>query len=122
MYKLNKVNLFFKIISIVVFLTASSFVSAQTFFKTGKITRIITQDNKTGGCMIKLSNNIGNGCPANGFVSLDCNGDISADASKGKRAYATALLAYSMGKKVSVRVDNQKVLNSFCVADRLDIL
>jgi len=71
--------------------------------------------------MIQLSTNIANGCPDNGWVSLDCAGTFGSP-SDGKRAYVTALLAFQMGKQVSVMVNNEEKHNDYCGIRRLDIV
>ena len=102
-------------------LSLSSNASAAAFWKTGKITRTLTETGFYGGCMIKLSTSIANGCPNNGWVSLDCEGKFS-DPGEGNRAYASALVALALDKKVSVYVeDTKRVTNNYCVARRLDI-
>jgi hypothetical protein len=40
----------------------------------------------------------------------------------GERHFSSALMALSLGKTVSVYVDNAKKLSGYCVADRLDII
>ena len=108
-------------LAIVVLITCSSSALATSFWKTGTIVRVLTDKTLYGGCMIQLSSNIGNGCPDNGWVSLDCKG-IYSEPSDGKRAYVTALLAFQMGKQVSVFVNNEEKNNDYCVARRVDII
>ena len=110
-----------QMLAIVVLITFSSSALAASFWKTGTIIRVMTEKSQYGGCMIALSSHIGNGCPDNGWVSLDCKGNYS-EASDGKRAYVTALLAYQMGKQVSVLVNNEEKNSWYCVASRLDIV
>lgn len=98
----------------------SSNVFAASFWKTGTITRTMTDTSFYGGCMIHLSTSISNGCPSSGWVSLDCNA-TKTPLGTGQRAYASALVALSLGKKVSVKVDNGIKVNNHCVATRVDI-
>lgn len=87
-----------------------------------KIKRTLTRDVGThGGCMILLTKSIGNGCPNNGWVSLDCKGEYFPE-SVGSRNYATAIVAASMNKTVSVLVNNNKKHSGYCVAERLDVI
>ncbi len=95
-------------------------VHATEFFRTGSINRFLT-DELYGGCMIRISAAIGNGCPATGWVSLDCEATHSP-AGVGNRMYATALTAFSLGRQVTVLVDNTELHNGYCVARRLDML
>ena len=95
-----------------------SSVSAAKFCRSGTVTRVLVDSEKFGGCMVMLSTNIGNGCPANGWVSLDCTNTYYTD---GKNKYAMALTALSLNKSVSVLVDNTKKHDGYCVAQRIDI-
>lgn len=93
---------------------------AEQFFVQGKInTTLSTGSDEYGGCMIQLSNPIGNGCPDKGWVSLDCNDDYYDG---GERRYASALMAFSLDKPVYVQVDNQVKQGEFCVAKRIDVV
>ena len=107
-------------LAIVILVSCSLSAQADSFWKTGTIARVLTHNKYFGGCMILLTTNIANGCPDNGWVSLDCKGTYS-EASNGKRAYVTALLAYQMGKQVSVLVNNEEKHSDYCVAQRIDI-
>ncbi len=93
---------------------------ATEFFRTGSINRFLS-DELYGGCMIRISASIGNGCPVAGWVSLDCSATHSP-AGVGNRMYATALTAFSLGRQVTVLVDNTEIHNGYCVARRLDML
>lgn len=111
-----------KYLTMIFLLLLSAYASAAEFKQTGKITRILSHDTKYNGCMIHLDRKMGNGCPNNGWVSLDCNAQFLS-ASTGERNYATALLAASLDKQISVYVDTTKrVTNNYCVATRIDTL
>ena len=105
-----------------ILVSASLLLAAQAqaagFWRTGDITRTLS-DRVYGGCMIHLSTKIENGCPASGWVSLDCVGKYGKN---GNQMYASALTALTMGKQVSVYVHNHEKHNTYCVARRLDIL
>lgn len=96
----------------------TSTASATNFWKTGKITRILTDSEAFGGCMVHITDNIGNGCPNNGWVSLDCTNTFYTDSNK---KLAIALTAYSLDKKVSVFIDNTKKHSGYCLARRVDL-
>ena len=113
-------NKFFILVLSVFFLTLSSSAWSATFWKTGKIVRTLTEATYYGGCMIQLSANVGNGCPANGWVSLDCDAKFT-DPGQGQRAYASALVAFTLDKNVSIIIDNTKKNDDYCVVRRLDI-
>ena len=113
--KKKKIMLF-----ISVFLLISAVpVKAERFWATGTIKRTLSEGDNYGGCMILLSKNIGHGC-REAWVSLDCKG-VHFEPSVGSRNYASAIVAASTGKQVSVFVDSSKKFNNYCFAPRLDI-
>ncbi len=118
---MNKMKL--KIVATSILLLATALpVSADLFYRTGTIEKVLTSEPDIyGGCMVKLDINIENGCPASGWVSLDCANTYYSDAGS-KRKYATALTALAANKMVSVKVDNMKKHGGYCVALRVDIL
>lgn len=95
-----------------------SSVSAAKFNRTGTIDRILVDSERFGGCMVRLTTNIANACPNNGWVSLDCTNTYYTD---GKNKYAMALTANSLNKSVTVLVDNDKKHDGYCVAQRVDM-
>ena len=101
-------------------LLAAVQAEAAEFWRTGNITRVLT-DRFYGGCMINLSVFIENGCPIAGWVSLDCEDKYSPPGT-GNRMYAMALTAFSLNKRVSVLVNNTEKHNGYCVARRVDML
>ena len=94
----------------------SSHAIAETFWKTGKIKSTWSDNAAYSGCMIMLDVTIDNSCPANGFVSLDCMGQVYDNAENSKRLFADAMAAMHADKTVSVYVDNTKKVNGYCVA------
>lgn len=93
---------------------------ATEFWRTGTVERVLTDATLYGGCMVQLSSRIANGCPNNGWVSLDCtNTHFSESASKNK--YALVLTAFALNKKISIKVDNNLKHNTYCVAKRIDL-
>ncbi len=116
---MRKFRSFFYILTASALLVMVTPASAELFWRTGKVQRVLSETSSFGGCMVQLSTIIGNGCPANGWVSMDCDGQYS-DAANGKRAFATALVARSMDQFVSIRVDNTKKHDAYCVGKRLD--
>ena len=107
-----------KLILISLVMSFSATVNAAAFWKTGTISRTLT-DHYYGGCMIYLSTPIGNGCPNNGWVSLDCNDKYFQG---GERMYSSAIVAKTTKSRVSLYIHNDKKHNGYCVARRLDIL
>ena len=97
----------------------SATAQAEQFWVTGNVVRTLSDGVNFGGCMIYLSTAVNNGCPANGWVSLDCNGGYNR---AGERNYASALMAFSLNKPVTVLVDNSVKYNGYCIVRRLDVL
>ena len=103
-------------------LTSAVSVNAATIWAVGKISRTLSSPD-LGGCTIILAKpvTIGEGCPENSTaVSLDCEG-VFVDKSVAARNYASAVVAASLGKTVSLRINNEQKHNGYCVANRLDI-
>ena len=93
-----KFRLFLSAFFLGIFLANSVSVNAAGFWRTGDITRVLT-DRLNGGCMIHISVKMGYPCTETGWVSLDCEkkyGDF------GREMYASALMAFSLDKKVVV--------------------
>jgi len=93
---------------------------AEVFWKTGTVNRILIETGKYGGCMMQLPFNIGHDC-ASSWASFDCDGTYS-DAGQGDRMLNVALIAQTMEKSVSIKIDNAKKHNGYCVIKRIDIL
>jgi hypothetical protein len=99
---------------------SGSLVAAE-FWRTGTVERIITGATLYGGCMLLLSRRIANGCPNNGWVSLDCAHTYSSESST-KNKYALVLTALVTNKKISIKVDNSKKIDNYCVVKRIDLI
>lgn len=93
-------------------------VQASGFWKSGTVQRILVDEQFYGGCMMLLSTRIANGCPNNGWISLDCEGKFGKN---GKSMLNSAMMAMYLGKKVSAYVHNHWKINSYCVARRIDL-
>lgn len=70
--------------------------------------------------MVLINVSVQNGCPGR-WVSLDCKGTYIASET-GERNYATALMAASLEKRVSLTIDNEKLHDNYCVATRVDVI
>jgi len=70
--------------------------------------------------MIQLNTTIGEGCSSS-WVSLDCEGKYTPKG-MGDRMLNIAMIAQTMKKKVSIKVDPSKKFNGYCVATRIDLL
>lgn len=111
---------FLKLLLSIILVIATSQANAEIFGRTGNILRIITDVNNYGGCMIYINSLSNDSCP-NGWVSLDCKA-LTIPAGEGNRNYASALLAAALNKQVTVYIDNTKIINSYCVVNRLDLI
>lgn len=107
-------------ITLVALLALPSLSIGAEFWKSGKVNRILIDSTSYGKCMIQLSVALGNNCTSN-WVSLDCEGRY-LDKGDGDRFLDIAYIAQTMDKKVSVKIDNAKKHNGYCVATRLDLL
>ena len=108
-------------IALATLIVIPTLVLAGTFWKSGKISRIITDSSTSyGKCMIKVPFAETSGCQAS-WISLDCEGKYS-NKGDGDRMLNLALIAQNMDKKVSVKIDSSKKFGNYCVATRLDIL
>lgn len=105
-------------------LLLSVFFSAQAFSTNGTITdvtiqKLITADTRFGGCMVMLSKPISTvlaGCPDN-WVTFACDGSLNNSVSRAMMKWENAKLAYALGKKALLVVDNSRKVNGYCYAD-----
>ena len=80
-------------------------------------------DDRYGGCMVALSvspadNNLN--CPDSSWVTFSCNGTHTSKSSA-MRMLDSAQLAFAMGKRVTVWVDDSKTHNNYCFVERIDV-
>ena len=94
--------------------------AAGVFYKSGTVKRTLIDNNNYGTCMIQLNTAIGGGCSSN-WVSLDCEGKYLTKG-MGDRMLNVAMIAQTMKKRVSVKVDSGKKFGGYCVATRIDLL
>lgn len=94
---------------------------------TNKSVYLVSSDaGKFGGCKIKISypfsddTDLAPYCGSN-ELSLGCDGLRGHTKSEGVAMYANAQLAMVSGKTVNVRVDPNKVVDTICVATRVDV-
>lgn len=80
---------------------------------------MVTGDTTMGGCMAQLTVPVGTGCTGY-WVSFSCTADF-ADKDRAYRMYDMAQMAYTLGKRVTVFVDNTKTHNGYCFANRIDV-
>ncbi len=101
-------------------ITHSTVANAELFWKSGKITSMLS-GQLYSGCMVALDKEIGHACPSK-WVSLDCKG-LFDDKNKetGKKKFALALAAAQTGKTIHLLVNNLHKANGFCVAKRVQV-
>jgi hypothetical protein len=88
------------------------------------IKRTLVQDDNYGGCMILLDKSIadaGLDCPTNKWVSLDCDG-VYVSKTSAQKAFDSAQMAFALERKVSIKVDDSKKHNNYCIAIRIDVM
>ncbi len=95
-------------------------VLAETAWVSGTVMRILTHTSNYGKCMILLPVKAEGLSCLNKWVSLDCKGEYS-EKGDGDRMLNLALIAQSVGKEVSVQVDDSKKLGKYCRAIRIDL-
>lgn len=98
--------------------------SARTVWVTGNVDRtIITGDDEFGGCLAALSSNFQANIPAcrTPFLSLDCAGTFGGKAA-GSRRLDQMILAAAMGIEARVRINTDKVIDGWCVADGVQVI
>jgi len=85
------------------------------------VSRLLSQEGAFGNCMAKIDRlpQVAN-CPNTGWVSFSCDGTYNS-AQVGNTSYGLALLAYTLGKKLTVWIDDAKLHDGFCFAWRVDI-
>ena len=97
---------------------------ASTASVKANVKRTLVADNgRWGGCMVLLDKIIadtGLNCPG-GWVSFSCDG-VFTTKDVAYRMFDSAQMAYSLGQRVVVWVDDTKKHNGHCYANRIDVL
>ena len=110
-------------LSMAVLMGSASVGLAATANVVGNVTRTLVADQgRWGGCMILIDQvlaNHGLDCP-NQWVSFSCNGTFTTK-DVAFRMFDSAQMAYALGKRVIVEVDDTKKHNGFCYAGRIDV-
>lgn len=98
---------------------------ADTLMIEAEVKRTLTTANGDwGGCMVALSvspADEGLNCPSAGWVTFSCTGEHTTK-SKAMLMFDSAMLAFAMGRKVRVWVDDTKKHNGYCFVSRIDVL
>ncbi len=109
-----------KIALLVMAIIIPTTIWAETIYKSGEAKRILVDNKYYGQCMVNMGTPIENGC-ASSWVSLDCEGKYS-NKGMGDRMLNIALIANTMKKKVSLKIDTTKTFNGYCTATRIDLI
>ncbi len=90
---------------------------------TATVTKTMVADNdRWGGCVASLDVKLaakGLDCPGKS-VSFSCSGDFTTK-DIAYRMFDTAQMAYAMGHRVVVTVDDAKKHNGYCYANRIEV-
>ena len=107
-----------------VLLTAPVFAATE-WIETSITRTMTTSDERFGGCAVGLAvspSESGNlDCPANKWVTFSCVGEHTSK-SNALRMFDSAQMAFALGKKVVIYVDDSKKHNMQCFAYRIDVL
>lgn len=89
------------------------------------VTRTMTSsDERFGGCAVALSESPfdhGLDCHTDKWVTFSCVGEHTSK-SNALRMFDSAQMAFALGKKVVVYVDDTRKHNDRCFASRIDVL
>ena len=99
-------------------------VTADTIaVRNAEIVRTLVADaGRFGGCMARLDQDLaalGLSCPS-GWVTFSCSG-VFTSKDVAYRMFDSALMAFALGYRVTVLVDDAKKHNGYCYADRIDV-
>lgn len=111
------------ILTAVALCAMSPVTDAATKTMTTKVKKVrITAGSDFGGCMVELAASPKTVLPAcaAGWVTFSCSGNFT-DVARAYRMLDQAQLAYTLGKSVSVVIDDAKKHNGYCFASRIDI-
>ncbi len=94
---------------------------AGTGVLSAKVTKVMTDSTKFGGCAARLSVDPQSKLPncAAHWVTFSCTGDHHSK-DMAARLFSAAQLALVTGSNVFVRFRDDKTHNGYCLAERLD--
>jgi hypothetical protein len=87
------------------------------------VLRTLVQDNTYGNCMVyldKLIADTGLDCPSK-WIAFSCDGTFNA-RDVASKMLDSAMMAFALERKISVRLDDNKKHNGFCTVVRIDVL
>lgn len=89
------------------------------------VLKVLNTSNGTfGNCMIKMNKSMASGglnCPDNGWVSFSCTGDF-VPKDEAAKLFDSAQMAFALGTRIEVFIDDTKKHNGFCTAFRVDVI
>jgi hypothetical protein len=100
-------------------LMAAPALQAASEWVSGKVDRLLLDENYYGKCMARIGFTASIDCPAAWF-SLDCEGNYLAKADAG-RMWDSLNLAFVLDKTISVYLDDSRKNNGYCISQRLDV-
>jgi hypothetical protein len=105
-------------LSIAVLMGAASVSYAASVIIEAEVVKTLVADqDRWGGCMIRIDHNLsedGLNCPA-AWVSFSCSGTFTTK-DIAYRMFDSAQMAFALGKKVKIHVDDTKKHNGYCYA------
>jgi hypothetical protein len=111
-------------LSVAVWTLASMSASAATGSMVTTVERFLTiAGDRYGGCMAELAHPIasqGLDCRGN-WVTFSCSGDF-ASQKDAQRNLEMAQFAFALEKQVRVYIDDSFTHNTYCFANRIDLL
>jgi hypothetical protein len=123
MMQTRTMTLGFKAMFAALLLVISQQGLTETASWVARVTRVLVDASKFGGCMALLNpppETYLSGC-GSAWVTFSCTGDFN-DPVLAYRMLDQAQLALVTGKKVFVDVDNEFAHNGYCFASRIDLL
>ena len=87
------------------------------------IKRTLVRDKAYGNCMVQLDKAIadtGLDCAAD-WVTFSCDGTYNA-RDVASKMLDSAMMAFALGRQVSVQLDDNKKHHGYCVVKRIDVM
>jgi hypothetical protein len=90
----------------------------------GFITKtVVADEGRWGGCMVSIDQRLadsGLDCPGK-WVSFSCSG-LFTEKDVAYRMFDQAQMAFTLGRKVEIYVDDTKKHNGYCYGNRINVL